>query len=203
MAETNQIWWESLSHGGLLIGPKQLAAHFPQSAPRLNSWTLEQLRRHLNRFDGASKVDERRAALTDLLTVVLEKVAGLDQENGTWRKDIGSDWSRTLVTGESYKPRRVWTHPGGTAFPIFVSEDDRLGIGRGVRSVSRVLEWLRKGSERIALLTNGRQWRFIHAGLDHDAWAQWDSEQWLSEGEPGPQIAALQILLSPQVISDN
>ncbi len=197
MTEMNLIWWESLNHGGLLIGPKQLAAHFPQSAPPLNAWTVEQLRRHLNRFDAATKVDEKRAALPDLLNVVLEKVAGLDEENGTWCKDVGNEWSRALVTGESFKPRRVWTHPNGTAFPVFVSEDERLGIGRGVRSVSKVLEWLRKGSERIALLTNGRQWRLIHAGLDHDAWAQWDTEQWLAEGEPGPQISALQILLNP------
>jgi hypothetical protein len=193
----DQNWWESLNHGGLLIGPKQLTKYFPETPARLNAWTVEQLRRHLNRFDAATKVDERRAALSDLLTVVLEKVVGIDEELGTWRKDVGSDWSRNLVTGESFKPRRVWTHPGGTAFPIFVAEDERLGIGRGVRSVSKVLEWLRKGSERIALLTNGRQWRLIHAGLDHDAWAQWDTDQWLAEGEPGPQVAALQILLHP------
>jgi hypothetical protein len=188
---SNQTWWESLNHGGLLIGPKQLAAYFPQSAPRLNAWTVEQLRRHLNRFDAAFKVDEKRAAVTELLNVVLEKVARLDEEHGTWKKDLGSEWSRTLVTGESHKPRRIWTHPNGTAFPVFISEDERLGIGRGVRSVSKVLEWLRKGSERIALLTNGRQWRLIHAGLDHDAWAQWDTEQWVAEGEAATQTAAM------------
>jgi hypothetical protein len=197
---SNQTWWESLNHGGLLIGPKQLAAYFPQSAPRLNAWTVEQLRRHLNRFDAAFKVDEKRAAVTELLNVVLEKVARLDEEHGTWKKDLGSEWSRTLVTGESHKPRRIWTHPNGTAFPVFISEDERLGIGRGVRSVSKVLEWLRKGSERIALLTNGRQWRLIHAGLDHDAWAQWDTEQWVAESEPAPQTAALQILLNPEAL---
>jgi hypothetical protein len=199
MAETNQAWWESLNHGGLLIGPKQLAT-FPETAPKLSDWTVEQLRRHLNRFDAAKRVDERRAVLVDLLNVVLENVCGLGEADGTWRKDPGSEWSRILVTGEHYKPRRVWTHLSGTAFPVFLSDDERLGIGRGVRSVSRVLEWLRKGSERIALLTNGRQWRLIYAGLDHEAWAQWDTEQWFAEGVPGPQVTALQILLSPEAV---
>jgi hypothetical protein len=74
MAETNQVWWESLNHGGLLIGPKQLATYFPQTAPALNAWTVEQLRRHLNRFDASRKADERRPALSELLNVVLEKV---------------------------------------------------------------------------------------------------------------------------------
>ncbi len=71
----------------------------------------------------------------------------------------------------------------------------RLGIGRGKRAVSRVIEWLRKADQPIALLTNGYQWRLIHAGADYDAWCEWDIALWFEEGRPGPQVTALRLLL--------
>jgi hypothetical protein len=70
-----------------------------------------------------------------------------------------------------------------------------LGIGRGKRAVSRVIEWLRKADQKVAWLTNGYQWRLIHAGADYDAWCEWDINLWFEEGRPGPQVTALRLLL--------
>ena len=58
--------------------------------------------------------------------------------------------------------------------PVFIDTESRLGIGRGTKAASQTLQWLRAGKERLALLTNGRQWRLVFAGLDFDAWCQWD-----------------------------
>ena len=55
-----------------------------------------------------------------------------------------------------------------------MDEGRRLGVGRGRRGVSRVLGWLRGGNDHLAPLTNGRQWRLLFAGLDYDAWCEWD-----------------------------
>ncbi|MEW6443202.1 MAG: hypothetical protein AB1640_19870 [bacterium] len=145
------------------------------------------------------------------LDTVLEEVAGLD--HGRWAKgnDIEPRWSQKVITGETIKPRRLWQPGDSFAFPVFVaemttaggrySEEGRLGIGRGRRPVSRVVEWLRRSGEKIALLTNVRQWRLIHAGPDYDAWCEWDTDLWFEEGEPGPQVQALRILLGEEALS--
>src|SRR5947208_1116961 len=51
--------------------------------------------------------------------------------------------------------------------------------------------------ELIAVLTNDRQWRLVFAGLDFDAWCQWDVDLWFEEGTLGPQVASLRTLLQP------
>jgi hypothetical protein len=58
-----------------------------------------------------------------------------------------------------------------------------------------VIEWLRRKQQKVALLTNGRQWRLIHAGADYDAWCEWDTDAWFVAGETGPQVEALRLLL--------
>ena len=114
-------------------------------------------------------------------------------------------WSYKAMTGETIKPRRIWHAGEGVVLPVFVADsagtgahyadEGRLGIGRGRRVVARVIEWLRRSGEKIALLTNGRQWRLLHAGADYDAWCESDTDLWFEEGVPGPQVTALRILL--------
>ena len=70
-----------------------------------------------------------------------------------------------------------------------------------MRSVARVVEWLRKSQQKVALLTNGTQWRLIHAGADYEAWCEWDISLWFDEGEPGDQVQALLHLLSPRALT--
>ena len=80
---------------------------------------------------------------------------------------------------------------------MFVDDGRRLGVGRGRRIVSQVLGWLRAGNDHLALVTNGRQWRLLFAGLDYDAWCEWDLDLWFEEGTLSPQVTALRTLLSP------
>jgi len=117
---------------------------------------------------------------------------------------VETRWSYKAVSGETIKPRRIWDASEGVVLPVFVTDsaagdhyvdEGRLGIGRGRRSVARVIEWLRRSGEKIALLTNGRQWRLLHAGTDYDAWCESDTDLWFEEGVPGPQVTALRILL--------
>ena len=106
---------------------------------------------------------------------------------------------RRAVTGETVKPRHLWGGRHGASLPVFIDDAKRIGIGRGRRIVSSVLGWLRAGSEQLALVTNGRQWRLVFAGLDYDASCEWDSELWFEEGELAAQVTALRTLLSPQI----
>ncbi|MBC7078228.1 MAG: hypothetical protein H5T92_07990, partial [Synergistales bacterium] len=193
-------WWASLKHGGLLIAPSHLAQSFPEDLPPLPRYLDDRLRRDVMRAS-----DGRAESVAKLLDTVLEDVLGLENDpsdvatRGRWFKgaDLPSEWSSRAMTGEVIKPRRLWRGPRGAVLPVFVESGGgaRLGIGRGRRATSRVIEWLRYTGQKIALLTNGRQWRLIYAGLDHDAFAEWDTALWFEEGKAGPQVTALRALL--------
>ncbi|MEG4248316.1 Eco57I restriction-modification methylase domain-containing protein [Microcoleus sp. Pol10D4] len=188
-------WWASLKHGGLLVAPSKLAEFFPDEISPLPRHVEDRLRRDVNRVRSGDE-----GAIVSLLDTVLEDVLQLSKD--WWIKGSGVDrsWTQQAITKESIKPRRVWLDPQGGILPVFVADAEsrvvaRLGIGKGRRAVSRAIEWLRKANQKIALLTNGRQWRLIHAGTDYDAWCEWDIDLWFEEGQPGLQVAALRLLL--------
>ena len=91
------------------------------------------------------------------------------------------------------------TGPCGGRLPVFLDDGRRLGIGKSRRAVSRVLGWLRAGGDHLVLVTNGRQWRLVFAGLDYDAWCEWDLDLWFEEGALSPQVTALRILFRPEL----
>lgn len=194
-------WWASLNHGGLLITPARLEEFFPSAPERLRPAAADRLRREVLRFENSAD------HLSDLLDVVLQEVCELGAPGaggGEWLKGAAvsrDKWSHASLTGEQIKPRWVWSGPRGAALPLFDDDAPRLGIGRGRQRAARVVEWLRNAERPLALLTNGHQWRLVYAGLDHDAFAEWDSALWFEEGQPGPQITALRALLSPRALT--
>jgi len=197
--DTNGDWWASLRHGGLLIGPSRLVQYFPTAAAPLPFYTADALRRALARPDAGDAKAENT-----LLDVVLEKVIGLGPSSGgKWKSgaDIGTQWSVRALTGDIVRPRRLWEGKNGAVLPVFVDRENRLGIGRGKRIVSRVVEWMRNSDTRLALVTNTRQWRVVSAGLDYEAWAEADTALWFEEGQPGLQVDALRTLLSPSALT--
>ena len=187
--------WERLRHGGLLFDGTRLEqlSQFVPSA--LDGYAEGQLRQRANAIlDGSG--DQAR-----FVAFVLEGVCGLNGSTGNWTRgsSVASAWGRRAITGETVKPRHLWKGRRGALLPVFVDGGTRLGIGRGRRVVSQVLGWLRAGNDHLALLTNGRQWRLLFAGLDYDAWCEWDLELWFDEGELAPQVAALRTLLNPEL----
>ncbi|KYF78506.1 hypothetical protein BE20_24240 [Sorangium cellulosum] len=208
-AEEPYAWWASLNHGGLLIAPSKLAERFPARVEPLPAAANERLRRDLTRLQEGG--DERLAAFLD---TVLEDLLGLNKARFKKGSEVDKAWSQPAVTGEIIRPRRVWLGPNGAALPVFVDTAvARLGVGRGKRPVSRVVEWLRRIGQdpgfkvlgvappRVALLANTRQVRLIHAGTDYDAFCEWDTALWFSGGAPGPQVQAIRALLSAEALT--
>jgi hypothetical protein len=187
--------WDLLVHGGLLLDAqrqKDLAQHTPADLP----WFHEQeLRRRVQALavDGGSD----RADLGDFVTFVLHTICGFPAEGWQRGSQVTSEWSRRTLTGEMQKPRHLWRGRHGATLPVFFDSEPRLGIGKSRQTISRVLQWLRAGTERLALLTNGHQWRLVFAGLDFDAFCQWDTDGWLEQGALSAQFVAFHILLSP------
>ncbi len=189
-------WWASLKHGGLLISPAKLNEFFPTTTTdALPQYREDQLRREVTRFRSEN------TNLGALLDTVLETVLELDKQGWKKANQVESQWSYISLTGERIKPQRIWLNPNSATLPVFTCEDTKIGIGRGKRSVSRVIEWLRKAKEKIALLTNGRQWRLIHAGTDYDAWCEWDIDFWFEQGNAAQQVTALRLLLGKEALT--
>jgi len=195
-------WWSSLNHSGLLISPAKVAECFPAELPALPVWQTDKLRRALTAFDGTN---ERLSALLDYM---LQDLSALPE--GAWHKAQGVDarWSIRSFTGAMVKPRRIWQGAHGEVLPVFVPDDGasrqfagRLGVGRSRQLLSRVIEWLRRKQQPLALVTNGRQWRLVHAGQDYEAWCEWDIDLWFVEGQPGPQVLAWRQLLSRDALA--
>lgn len=195
-------WWSSLKHGGLLISPSKVAECFPAELPTLPMWQADRLRRTLTAFDGSNEL------LSPLLDYMLQDLSALP--DGEWHKAQGVDarWSMRSFTGAMVKPRRIWQGTNGEVLPVFVPEDGasrqfagRLGEGRSRRLISRVIEWLRHQQQPLALVTNGRQWRLVHAGQDYEAWCEWDIDFWFVEGKPGPQVLAWRQLLGRNTLA--
>lgn len=195
-------WWACLNHGGLLISPSKISERFPQTLNPLPAWQAERLRRAVTAFDGSND------SLTGLLDYMLQDLTGLPEQEWQKAQAVDARWSIRSFTGAQIKPRRLWLGPHGETLPVFVPEDGasrqfsgRLGVGRSRQLLSRVVEWLRRVQQPLALVTNGRQWRLVHAGQDYDAWCEWDIDLWFEEGQPGAQAMAWRQLLNCESLS--
>ena len=190
-------WWASLKHGGLFLSAPRLAELFTTPAPTIPLYLVARLRGDLQRL---AESPEDAPAQKALIDTVLHDIAGLrDTDTTNWQRgnDVEPRFTRRAASGEMVKPRRVYTGPHGALLPVFVDEEPRLGIGRGRRSVSRVVEWCRGTGHPLALLTNARQFRLLHVAAEHDAYCEWDTAQWFEAGQLSPQVEAWQHLFAP------
>jgi hypothetical protein len=190
-------WWTHLKHGGLLIAPARLAHYFSTEKPELSFYWAGRLRSAVQ----AQQDTEKLGAQAALLDTVLEGILQLPALEWKKASAVGAEWGHRLITGENFKPRRLWLGSNGAVLPVFDDDVKQIGIGTGRRSIARVVEWLRKSQQKLALLTNGVQWRLIHAGPDYEAWCEWDIALWFEEGQPSEQVLALLHLLSPKALT--
>lgn len=188
------VWWNSLRHSGLLLDRKRLAELYPAGSPVISWEIVDGLRRTLEL--GHSQINGSSLELIDfVLTVVCGFREGLKKS-----QQVNASWTRRDREGNALRPERVWTSPHGFILPVFIDKGSKtIGLGKGRRVVSKVLGWMRSGSEKLAVLTNGRQWRLLHAGLDYEAWCESDSDLWFEDGAPSAQLHALVSLLDPRV----
>lgn len=189
--------WAQLRHGGLLISPAKLDEFFPDPAAAMSDYQADKLRRALTAFDGSSET------LGNLLDYILQDLSGLPAEEWQKAQAVDSRWVVRSFTGVQIKPRRLWLGPNGETLAVFTPDDSgsrqfasRLGVGRSKQLLGRVVEWLRRTGQALALVTNGRQWRLVYAGADYEAWCEWDIELWFSEGQPAAQTLIWRTLLN-------
>ena len=187
-------WWSNLRHGGLLLDVQRLTDLVPALPEPLPPHRAERLRRQLLAFQ-----DDPEQKRTHLAAYVLGQVCGFGPNGGGWLRgsNVPACWTRQALTGEAIRPNHLWLGPNGAVLPVFIDDQPRLGVGRSRRMISQVLHWLRRGSEQLAVVTNGWQWRIVFAGLDYDAFCQWDVQQWFRQGAVAPELDGLRALLAP------
>ena len=188
--------WERLRHGGLLLDAQRLREMAAATPDTLFSLYERDLRKRAAAIlDGNGTPSDVSA----FVSFVLQHICGFTESTGRWQRgpQVPTEWGRVALTGETVKPRHLWLSRRGGVLPVFLDREKRVGIGRGRRVTSQVLQWLRTGDEQLALVTNGRQWRLVFAGLDFDAWCEWDIDLWLEDGALSPQVTALRTLVQP------
>lgn len=193
-----ETWWDSLRHFGLLLSPAEVAklenGYAPTDLPR---WKADHLRRELTRFESGD------LGRNDWVAFVLENTCGFDHESGgVWQRgrNVPASLLHTLVTRENIKPTHVWS-ADNAIFPVFAVDVKRIGVGKGRKVVSDCVQWLRAAHQPLAVITNGREWRLLYAGLDFDAGCEWSTDLWFEEGGPGAQLQALRTLLQPALFT--
>ena len=194
MSDDRFNWWSNLRHGGLLLDTPRRTALIPTDPDDLTAFDQDRLRRRLTQFK-----DDATAHRGEFVSFVLEAICGFARPLGEWYRgaDVKTQWSRKAITGESIRPRHLWIGKNGATLPVFVDDQHRLGVGKGRRIVSHVLGWLRQGKEQLAVITNGQEWRLVFAGLDYEAFCQWDVDSWFAEGRASPELNGLRALIAP------
>lgn len=194
MTAVRHEWWGELRHGGMLVAPQLLDELLPE-LPSLDERAYDRLRAAWLKLDaalhGGGAIDEARRAFAGEL---LEGFLGL----AGWQKasSVGDQFKATAVTGEHLRPNWVLPTPedDGALLAVSFDSSEIVGRGRGVRAHARLVELLRATGVPLGLLTNGRQFRLVHAGPDYDAWAEWDAQTWFDESEGRDTLRGLAAL---------
>lgn len=194
MSASELLGWDRLRHGGLLLDPVRSRRFADEARPPVGHHNERELRKRI------AELSDTRSDVSAFARFVLENICGFTNGNGRWTRgtDVAPQWGRRGLGGETIKPAAVWEGADEGLLPVFIDAEARIGVGRGKKAASQVVQWLRAGTERVAVLTNGKGWRLVFAALDADAWCEWDAELWFEEGELAPPVSCLRVLLSPK-----
>ena len=168
MTAVQHEWWGELRHGGMLVAPQFLDELVPQlpaldDTPTTGSARLASARRCALR----SRRRPRRGA-----PAVRRPAARRVPRLAGWQKasPVATEFKATSVTARrsdptgSSRPRRR-----GALLAVWFDGSDTVGRGRGVRAQASSSNCCARPASLSACLTNGRQFRLVHAGPDYDA----------------------------------
>lgn len=198
--EEPNAWWTTLKHEGVLLSPPVLEDVFPDGPPVIREQEIDTLRRDYRDF--RNDPDELR----DWLDTVFEDLMG---HTSRWEKEhLVSD----AYTHQDLRPNRVlFDDDGDPRFAVWIDDDrvttddgdpGRIGIYSGRRTHADLVKLLRNTDIPLGILTNGHQFRVVHATLDRESWTEWDARAWFEGGEGRDTLAGFYGLLSDEVLPD-
>ena len=181
-------WWAELRHGGMVLSPAVLQEMLPRGPAPVDYEAYRRLRDAFATFESRREGaggERNKEALYRWVDAVLERFLGHHMD--FWQKGNKVDerfrWDTPL--GQRVRPDRVLLYRGSVDHPRFLLRIDtsskKLGIGRGRLEYSRFVSLLRATASPVGIITNGLQFRLVHAGMDYDCWAEWECSRWFEE----------------------
>ena len=197
----------------MLLSPVVLVERYPGPPPAARFPLLDTLRNAYNRFvssvaDLKENADRDEATILKWVDAVLEKYVECGHGQIAKQHDARINITVPVRIGsrtETLRPHRVvFTDEVGTKVALLVMADTspHVGRGRGRTKYAQFLELLRGSGHRLGLLTNGSQFRLIYAGLDFEAWAEWESDRWFDNGDGTEELNGLRQLLASKPVKD-
>ena len=196
-------WWSRLRHQGLLLSPVVMLERYPDAPVPAPFAATNKLRDAAARFHIVPDVAATERETLAWVDALLEGYLGHKQGRLAKQNDIPAKLTTTVRIGtrtETLRPHRVvFTDAESMTPALLVSVDTspQVGRGRGRTAYARFLELLRGTGHRLGLLTNGRQFRLVYAGLDFESWCEWEAERWFDDCDGSEELAGLRLLLSP------
>ncbi|OPY30648.1 MAG: Eco57I restriction-modification methylase [Methanomassiliicoccales archaeon PtaU1.Bin030] len=198
----DHVWFSELRQNGMLISPSVLSEFLASGLQPIEERKYLRLRDEYARFVASLEQEETdHNFIRRWVDSVLEDFLG--HEGSNWQKgpEVVPAFKSTSITKEALRPERVLLWQGSAAFPRYLVKIDasskNVGMGRGRNEYSKLLELLRNTGVKLGVLTNGRQFRLVYAGLDHDCWIEWEVERWFEDALGKEQLAGFLSLCGP------
>lgn len=198
----NVKWWSELKHGGMLISPALVDQYF-NNIDELSTYKYNQLRDKYISFDSirASQKDITKIDTVDInkwVDYIIQIILEHNPDNIAKGKYIDSKYKLKTILGQQLSPDRVIFSNASRNNPILmvsIQKSEKLGIGKDRKSYTEFIELLRGTGVKLGLITNGVQFRLCYAGIDYDAWTEWDASMWFIEAEWRKQLDGFIALL--------
>lgn len=210
-------WWTTLKHQGVLLSPIVLEEIFPGGPPAPEEGTHERLRKRHRQFR-TDPEDELYGWLDGVFEDLLgypasrwEKEHNVPPEftDGDLRPNrVLLEDSETVEVDEEGEESAEDDSPSARAL-VWIDDDrvttdegepGRIGIYSGKRQHARLVKLLRATGVPIGILTNGHQFRVVHATLDQESWTEWEASAWFEGGEGRTALRGFYGLLSEEVL---
>lgn len=207
MTNDNHAWWSRLRHQGLLLSPVVLLERYPAAPLPVSGNPPGKLRDAFLRFNSNQETTEK--SILAWVDALLGDYLGHQDGRLAKQHSIPEKLTAAVRIGsriETIQPHRVVFADAEKKTPALLVMADgspQIGQGRGRTPYARLLELLRGTGHRLGLLTNGRQFRLIYAGLDFESWCEWESDRWFDDGEGSEELAGLRHLLRPDEVKED
>jgi hypothetical protein len=191
-------WWNDLRHGGLLISPVILEEIFPEGPYQIPDYKYNNLR---NKF--LSFIANPKENLQKWLDAIFQNFSGLDHLFWLKNRELTDDYKITSIYKQNIKPNRVLFADESRLRPVlslWIDDNKKVGTGKGKKLFGQMLEWMRSKKIPLGIITNGFQIRMVYAGIDYDAWAEWDIDYWFEESEYKFQLNGLYSFFDRKII---
>lgn len=193
--EENIKWWSELKHGGMLISPVLVEQYFA-NIDEISNYKYNQLRDKYISFESIrssqkdiEKIDTK--VITTWIDYVLHVILEHNPDHIAKGKYINEKYKLRTILGQQLSPDRVIFSDASRQYPILlvsIQKSDKIGIGKDRKKYTEFIELLRGTGVKLGVITNGVQFRLCYAGLDYDAWTEWDASMWFIEGEWRKQL---------------